>query len=372
MLGGGGARAAYQAGVLRGIASMMPSVHFPILTGVSAGAINAAYLANASKDFASTTHDLVQLWEGIRSEDVIATQGGPLVGNVLRWGIRLLSAGKDPLPPTRSMLDTGPLRRLLTMKLAATSSGQLPQLQRNIESGALEALAITSTNYATGQAVSWVSGRNPKMWQRPLRRSEPCEITVEHVMASTALPFFFPAIEIAGHWHGDGGIRLTAPLSPALHLGARKILAITTRRVPGVRPLPMEHANVYPSPAHILGILMNAIFLDNVDFDAANLERINRLFADDPNGRDGELRRVELFVIRPSEDLAAIASEFEFELPGALKYLTRGWGTQESRSSDSLAMLLFEAGYARRLIELGEADAERQADELLAFLSDDP
>lgn len=368
MLGGGGARAAYQAGVLHALAQQAPDLQFPILTGVSAGAINAAHLANTTGSWVDSTERLVKLWANIRSEDVIGTRGAPLVTNALRWSIRLFSGGTDPVPPTRGMLDTEPLRRFLHKELSADRNGHLPQVQRNLEAGRLDALAITSTNYATGQAISWVASKNAAMWERPLRRSAPCEMNVEHIMASASLPLFFPAVEIAGHWHGDGGIRLTAPLSPALHLGAQKILVISTRRMPGKAATVDENASAYPAPAKILGTLMNAIFLDNLDFDAANLERINQLLSDQPTS-ETSLRPVDLLVIRPSEDLAAIAAEHEFELPGALKFLTRGWGTRQTRTPDSLAMLLFESGYTQRLIELGKADARAQMPRLRQFLS---
>lgn len=368
MLGGGGARAAYQAGVLQALSEELPNLRIPILTGVSAGALNATYLANTRASFAEAVLEMVELWSNIKSSDVITTRGAPLVANALRWGVRLFSGGSDPMPPTRGMVDTDPLREFLVRKLSASPDGRLPGVEANLRAGQVEALAVTSTNYASGQAISWVAGEAAKMWERPLRRSERCAMTVDHIMASASLPLFFPAIKLGEHWHGDGGIRLTAPLSPALHLGANKILVISTRRVPAKSPAADANCSTYPAPAQILGTLMNAIFLDNLDFDAANLVRINELL-ECAQGELNDLRPVELLVVRPSADLAAIAGEHEFELPGALKFLTRGWGTRQTKTPDSLAMLLFESGYTRQLIELGRTDARAQMDALVAFIT---
>jgi NTE family protein len=216
--------------------------------------------------------------------------------------------------------------------------------------------------------VTWVQGRDVTLWQRPQRRSELASITVEHVMASSSLPMLFPAVRIGTEWYGDGGVRLTAPLSPALHLGATRILTIATRysrsREEADRPL----TDGYPPPAQVLSVLYNAIFLDLIDEDIMRLERMNRMLDDmPPTDREG-MRLVEILVLRPSRDLGKLAGEFEPRLPRAFRYLTRGLGTRRTTSPDILSLLMFQADYLRRLVELGEGDVEANKDRIDAFL----
>lgn len=370
VLGGGGARAAYQAGVLRGIAQRYPNLQIPILTGVSAGAINAAFLANHQGDFATAVEGLTQLWANLKVEDVMRARPSQLLGTTLRWGINLLGGGSSHAPPVRGMVDTAPLRELLTRLFAPPSAAaQFSGLSRNIEVGKVRSLAVTTTNYATGESVTWVQGQENLGWSRPMQVTLGCTLTADHIVASASLPLFFPAVQLNGDWHGDGGLRQTAPLSPALHLGAEKILAVAARReLPPGGSRRWRAEQPYPAPAQILGIVVNSIFLDMFDNDAVTMERINQLVRTLPPEQRGGHREVKLKVIRPSADLGRIAREFEFELPGGLKYLTRGWGTQKSASADSLAVLLFEAGYTQRLMQIGEQDAEAMRDEIAEFI----
>ncbi|MDX1438970.1 MAG: patatin, partial [Rubricoccaceae bacterium] len=250
-----------------------------------------------------------------------------------------------------------------------------------IAAGRLDAFAITTTSYSTGQSVTWVQGSDVDTWDRPNRRAVRADVGVDHVLASASLPFFFPAVPIrhatiGDGWYGDGGIRLTAPLSPALHLGAKKILAVSTKYGRTAEEADVPVIDAYPPPAQILGVLMNAIFLDLLDRDAQVLRRINRLLETrelppgvevDPAG----FRKVKLLVLRPSTDLAKLASQFEPTLPSSFRFLMRGLGVRETRSPDWLSMLLFEPGYLRLLIEIGEADAEARADQVAEFLEND-
>ena len=230
----------------------------------------------------------------------------------------------------------------------------------------LRAIAVTATEYATGRTVTWFEGRDIAGWERPRRRSERTQLTVDHVLASAALPFVFPAVEVDGCWYGDGGIRLAHPLSPAIHLGAEKILAISTRyRLPPERPEVCD----YPPPAQIGGVLMNAIFLDAIDQDAAMLRRVNRLLGYVPPNRRGELRRVEILVLRPSEDLGRLAARFEHELPRPLRFMSRGLGTRDLSSQDWLSTIMFEPGYIEEMMAIGERDAEARRDQVAAFLT---
>ncbi len=216
--------------------------------------------------------------------------------------------------------------------------------------------------------MTWVEGRSIGEWERAHRKSKRVRLCVNHVMASAALPMVFPAVEVGGTWYGDGGMRLSAPLSPAVHLGAQRILAISTRyaRTRGEADQPVVAG--YPPPATVAGVLLNAIFLDLLDADALRLERINQLVAKVPPENRGDLRPVRLLVLRPSRDLGKLANEFESDLPFAFRTLTRGLGTRETHSNDLLSLLMFQPDYLQALLELGEADAEKEAGRLHAFL----
>ncbi|HEX6313583.1 MAG TPA: patatin-like phospholipase family protein [Gemmatimonadaceae bacterium] len=369
MLGGGGARGAYQAGVLRAIARRYPSLRLPILTGISAGAVNTTFLAAQAAPLPEATDQLVRLWLSLTPDQVYNVRALPLLGNVGRWGMRLVRGGMDGKEPTRGLLDTAPLRHFLERALPHNADGSLPGIQNNIRTGRLDAVALSATSYTTGQSVTWVQGRDVTLWQRPQRRSELASITVEHVMASSSLPMVFPAVRIGPEWYGDGGVRLTAPLSPALHLGATRILTIATRysrsREEADRPLTPG----YPPPAQVLGVLYNAIFLDLIDEDILRLQRMNRLLDEVPPAEREGMRLVEILVLRPSRDLGKLAGEFEPRLPKAFRYLTRGLGTRRTTSPDILSLLMFQADYLRAIIELGESDVETNRERIDEFLS---
>jgi NTE family protein len=229
-------------------------------------------------------------------------------------------------------------------------------------------VALGTTSFTTGLSVMWVQGRAIELWERPKRRSVQTQLGLDHVMASAALPLVFPAVQIGSEWHGDGGVRLAAPLSPALHLGAHKIIAVATRY-----ERTSEEANVaevvgYPPPAQVLGVLYNAIFLDLIDQDVIRLARMNKILREVPEERRDGLRIVDILVVRPSRDLGRIAKEYEVRLPRAFRFMTRGTGTRETSSPDFLSLLMFQDDYIGRLIELGEADAAARSDEIAAFL----
>lgn len=370
VLGGGGARGAYQAGVLRGIGRQFPELRIPILTGISAGAVNAAHLARHPGPLQSAADDMAELWLGLEPENVYDVAVLPLIRNVIGWGARLISGGRrHGREPMRGMIDTSPLRGFLNRAFDAGADGTLPGIAHNIERGVLRAVALSAISYTTGQSVTWIQGRDVKLWQRPQRRSEKAHLTVQHVMASGALPMLFPAVRVGDEWFGDGGIRLTAPLSPALNLGAARILTISTR-YQRTRTEAGRHAvDGYPPPAQVLGVLHNSIFLDAIDADIVRLQRFNRLLANLPPTKRHAMRIVEILVIRPSRDLAKLAGEFETRLPAVIRYLTRGWGTLQTASPDVLSLFLFQTDYVRRLIELGEADAVAQSARIHAFLT---
>ncbi len=370
MLGGGGARGAYQAGVLRGIAKKLPHLRFPIMTGISAGAVNTIHLASHEGSFGQATQSLVDLWLKLTPEQVYEAHAFPLIRNMVRWGMRLLSGGAGTGPePMRGMINTEPLRKFLNRNLLSGEDGSLPGIARNIASGSLRAVALSATSYATGHSVTWIEGQNVELWQRPQRRSEATRLTVEHVMASSALPMLFPAVKVGDQWFGDGGIRLTSPLSPPLHMGATRIITISTRHRPSWAVSTTPASRRYPPPAQVLGILYNSVFLDLIDEDILRLEKVNHLLADLPPEKRESMRVVDIMVIRPSQDLQTLARELEPRLPSFLRYMTRGLGTRQASNPELLSLIMFQSDYVRRLVELGEADAESQAEKVEEFLS---
>jgi NTE family protein len=365
VLTGGGARAAYQVGVLASLARRYPELRIPVLTGISSGAINAAHLAASGGTFGEAVEELRALWSGLSPEQVFRVDAGSLLGNVARWGLRLVSGGSSAAPQVRGLVDTTPLREFLERALPS-ENGRIAGIDENIRRGALDAVGITTTCYGNGSSVVWIQG-NARPWERPQRRSVPCRLGIDHIMASAALPLFFPAVRIGRDWYGDGGIRLAAPLSPALHLGARRLLAVSTRH-DRIGPHPRRDSRGYPAPAQVAGVLMNSIFLDLIDQDVLRFERLNRLLERMPPEDRMGLDVVNLLVLRPSEDLGRLARHYEPRLPGAFRFLTRGLGTRQTRSPDMLSMLMFQGDYLTHLIRMGEADAEARADEIAAFI----
>jgi NTE family protein len=367
VMGGGGARAAYQIGFLRFLAREFPELEIPIITGVSAGAINAAHLASHHGTFEQAVEELHQLWGRLTVGDVFRADPASLFWIALRWTFQLFSGGMAGPVRVKGLVDTRPLKEFLTEVLHSVD-GELTGVQYNLAKGRLKALALSTSSYTTGQSVTWIQGCGLCEWEKPQRVSKKTVMSIDHVMASSALPLFFPAVEIDDQWYGDGGIRLAAPLSPALHLGADRIIAVSTRYARS----PEEAAEItvpgYPPPAQVLGVLLNSVFLDLLDQDALRLERLNELLEHVNLEKAEKLRQVKLLVLRPSRDLGKLAGEFEPRLPRTFRFLTRGLGTRQTRSPDFLSLLLFQEDYVGRLIELGERDAEARADEIRAFI----
>lgn len=371
VLSGGGARAAYQVGVLRILAREFPEAIPDILTGVSAGGINAAFLAARQEPYQQKIDELAEMWSHLRIDEVFSVDLHNIGWRMLRWGGRLVSGGKSPLPPAKSMVDTSPLREFLERELHAKSGEPIEGINQSLHDGWLHAFALTASSYTTGQSITWVQTREDcamPSWERPLRKSSTCALRVDHVMASAALPFFFPAIEVDGAWYGDGGIRLTQPLSPAIHLGAKRIIAVTTRYAKSREEADRPSIVGYPPPAQVAGVLFNAIFLDQLDADAMQLRQLNALIERHPEDARMGLRPIELLVLRPSEDLGRLANQYEADLPKGFRFFTRGLGTKETRSNDMLSLVMFQTDYVKRLIELGEHDALARAGEIEKFL----
>ncbi len=369
VLTGGGARAAYQVGLVRHLAARMPDFHFDVLTGVSAGAINASFLASHPGSAAEATEDLSRVWLNLTPDHVFRDDGWSLGGMVVRWLLNLASGGLRYRPQVRGLVDTSPLGSHLARVLGAeVANGRiLPGIADNVARGRLDAVAVTTVEWSTGHTVTWVQGRDIETWERPKRRSERALLTLDHVLASASLPLIFPAVRIGNAWHGDGGVRLTSPLSPALHLGCDRLIAVSTRHEP---PVPTSADPTYPPPAQFAGVLLNAVFLDQLDQDANRLELVNGLLARMPESERGSFRRVDLVLLRPSEDLGRLATRFEPRLPKAFRFMTRGLGTRDTKSPDLLSLLMFQPDYIRAMIEVGERDAEARHAEIAALVGD--
>lgn len=370
VMGGGGARAAYQVGFLRCLARRFPELRLPYIHGVSAGALNAALLASHHGSFLQAVDELSHLWGNLTVDHVFRVDTRSLALNSVRWLRQLGSGGlRGARTQVRGLVDTEPLRVHLSEALHAVD-GEITGIRYNLERKRLKALAISTTSYTTGASVTWLQGRDIEPWERPQRFTEATTVTIEHVMASAALPLLFPAVKINGGWYGDGGVRLTAPLSPALHLGARRIIAISTRYARSIVETEEPIIHGYPPPAQVAGVLLNAVFLDLLDNDALRLERLNRLLEVLPEQHRHGLKPVKLLVLRPSQDLGKLASQFEAQLPRAFRFLTRGLGTKETESPDMLSLILFQPDYLRALIQVGEEDAEARCEEIAAFLTE--
>jgi NTE family protein len=364
VLAGGGARAAYEVGVLAAIAERVPGLEFPIVTGVSAGAINAVYLAAHPGSLAAAADGLRAQWSRLVAERVYHIRPVRLARGLWR-GVAHAALGHGAEPTTiRGLVDMSPLRAFLGAHI------DFAQLDANIAARRLRAAALSATEYGTGQTVTFVHGPpDAPTWRRAQRYAVRARLTVDHVMASAAVPILFPAVRLGDGFYGDGSVRQTAPLAPAIHLGARAILVVTQRSDPARVPSPAA-APQYPALAEVVGLLLHAIFLDALEADAERLERVNRLVTALPQAqRPDGLRPVRLLLLRPSRDLGALAAGCPVKLPRLMRWLVRGMGGQRASAVDFLSYLLFDPAYTSALIELGYGDARAQWSRIEAFLA---
>ena len=366
VLSGGGARAAYQVGALSGIAERAGGdVRFPIMTGVSAGTINAAFLAGHRGTLGDAARLLERAWLRMSVGKVFNSSVASILGSAAKWLWMLATGGRTPGFEVRGILDTAPLREMLSRVVSPNG------IDANLASGKLRALGLSATSYSTGRTVTFVQAANDvPIWQRVGRMSVRSRLSMDQVLASCALPLVFPAVAVGDEYFGDGSLRQTTPLAPAIHLGAGRLLAISVRYRRGFREFAERQVAGYPPPAQILGLLFNAVFADALEADAERVERINRTLALVPPGRphpDG-LRPLSLVVLRPSRDIGKLASDLGGHLPQALRVLIRGLGSADLKSPDLLSYLLFERPYIERLLELGRADALAQWDRIEPLL----
>jgi NTE family protein len=369
ILSGGGARAAYQVGVLKAIAQMLPKEApnpFPIICGTSAGAVNSAALAIYARRFQEGVKRLVTIWENFHVHHVFRADTIGVAANGARWIGALLLGGMGRYNPV-SLFDRTPLQELLTKYLP------VKRIQASIDAGALRAVSISASGYTSRQSIAFYQGvKSLSPWQRARRVGCATEITIAHLMASSAIPFVFPAVEIDREYFGDGSMRQMAPISPALHLGADRVLVVGVRQTSTVTPPRPEQSPAYPSFAQIAGHALNSIFLDSLETDLERLRRINRTVRLIPPKqlRDSgiNLRPIEVLVISPSEDLGKIANRHKDALPAPVRFMLRRIGALNREGSDLVSYLLFEEPYCRELIDLGFADTLKRKEEVLTFL----
>jgi len=366
-LSGGGALAAYQVGFLRQLLQYYPELNFPILTGISAGAINAAYLANYNGSFKQAVDSLYALWENIMISRVFRVDAPIIFLDLFKRLFHALSFGFIERSQFRSLVRTDPLRQFLEEHLRP-ENGIIPGIERNIRNGRLHAVAISSTSYASNQTITWTEGCCLVDWERPNRISHATRLTIDHIMASAAIPVLFPAVRIGREWHADGGIHFYCPFSAAIHLGADRVLSVSTGYQASWEEGEDAGVQDYPSMAQVMRVLMNAVFLDMLEQDAARLELTNGLLEKLPEEARYGKRIVKTFIRRPSSDLGKIAEHFEPAIPFFFRQMLRSHGTNKSSSRDWLGMLMFQPDYVRYLLELGEKDAAEKRVEIEDFL----
>ena len=366
-MSGGGARAAYQVGVLRAISDLLPKNSgnpFPIICGTSAGAINAVALAADASNFRRAVSRLMAVWKNFHAQHVYRADPLGVFRNSMKWMFAATSGGLKNTPV--SLLDNTPLRRLLTERVDFGS------IQRCIDAGDLCALSISASGYTSGQSVCFYQGIPELLpWTRVRRLGLRMDIELDHLMASSAIPFIFPAVRINREYFGDGSMRQIAPISPALHLGAQRVLVIGVGRQLQAQPERVKVAS-FPTLAEIAGHAMNSIFLDAMEVDLERLLRINRTLSLIPREalqqNDMPLHQVECMVITPSEELEKIAVLHAHTLPATVRMLLSSIGAMQSRGANLVSYLLFEKSYCRALITLGYRDTMARKDALLAFL----
>jgi NTE family protein len=366
---GGGARAAYQIGVLKAIAEMLPSdapSPFTIICGTSAGAINAASLAAKSDHFKNSVRRMHNVWSNFTSEQVFRIDAFGIIKTVSHLLLAMVLGGFGKHSPIY-ILDRTPLRKLLEKFIDSSV------YQRAIEKETLHALSVNATGYSSHQSVSFYHGHSSlKNWKRAQRIGFSTRITVDHLMASSAIPFLFSPIKLNREFFSDGSIRQTAPISPAVHLGADRILIIGNRQV----DYELERVSdpKPPTLGEIAGHTLNSIFLDSLDADIERLQRINKtvnLIDDQSREQHGvTLRQIEVQVISPSDDIGKMAAEHAHELPRSIKVLLRSIGAYSKTDSSFMSYLLFERGYCNALIKLGYEDTLREKENIRHFLRD--
>jgi len=373
ILGGGGARAAYQVGALRAIVRILGRggrIPFPVLCGTSAGAINAAALAINADDFRCGVARLLRWWRRVSVAEIYRADLAALSRHSAQFLAGFLT-GTRPPPGVAALLDNAPLANVLDRQF------DFGRLAAHIDSGALRAFSINATSYTTGHAVSFFQG-SPSVaaWHRTRRRGQRAQLSRDHLLASAAIPFIFPPGRIDDDYFMDGSVRQLSPLSAPLNLGARRILVLAVGQFSGYRPAPNAGPAAYPSFAQAAGHALSTIFLDNLAADLERMAQVNRLVDLVPPKQLREsglhVGHVEALVLAPSQDLGALALRFADRLPNAVRALLRALGSTRGTGANLTSYLLFDREFCRALMDLGYADTMARRAEVADFFAGAP
>ena len=369
VLPGGGARCAYQVGVLKAISEMLlkgSPCPFPIISGTSAGAINSVVLAIRARRFMRGVAELEKVWGDFRTHHVFRSDAQTMLRTGTRWLTSLSTGGLLGEAP-HSLLDNEPFRQLLSRHL------NISHIQNSIERGFLDAIAVTAAGYGSARSVSFYQGKpGLEPWSRVRRHGQPVTLRLDHLMASIAAPLIFPGVRIGQEYFGDGAMRQATPLSPAVHLGAKRILVIGVRNEePDPEPGPDDPVP-YPSLGRVAGYMLDALLMDGLSSDLERLARLNYIVNEQPgrtlSGQFESLKSIDALIMYPSQDIREIALRYVHEMPRAVRLFMRTLGALNYGGRQLVSYLLFEAGYTRELIFLGYTDAMSRRKQLEDFL----
>ena len=356
VLTGGGARSAYQVGVLKGVAELLrrgSACPFPIITGTSAGAVSAVALASDAAHFRRSVYAIERVWRDFRVHQVFKADAVNMLKSGLHWMLAFLTGGWLVHPP-HSLFDNTPLWNLLREQL------DFDGIPRSLYKKHLQGIGVCATCYEDADSVTfYASSSAVEPWARVYRKGARAQLTLEHLMASLSIPFLFRPVLLNDHYFGDGAMRQTSPLSPAVHLGANRLFIIGVND-PAASGVPSSRRATEPGFGQMFGFMLDSLFMDQLN---ADLERISRY------NEANDARRIEFLVMTPSRDVNEIARRHARELPRSLRALMRAMGAGNAASTLLLSYLLFERGFTRELIDLGHADARARGEEIRAFLA---
>ena len=366
VLPGGGARAAYQVGVLKAISELIPDSNpFSIISGTSAGAINASLLASRSQSLKEAVEVLSGVWCNFKTNKVYRTETTVMLKSIFQWLLTVSSGGVLAKNP-KSLLDNSPLRQLLEDTI------NLEGIKNNIDKGNLDAFAITAASYSSKKSVTFFQSEEDDIdWERFLRVGVKTDILIDHLMASIALPLIFPAVKINNEYFGDGAMRQATPLSPAIRLGAEKLLIINTdSKSPNNQ---LTDNQIYPSIGEVGGYMLDALFTGGLLSDLERLDRINQIIENSGTNpiqtSTKKMKHLEYCVISPSKDINKIAKEHYSDVPYSIKLLMKGLGLKNREESELLSFLLFESSFTSSLIQLGFEDGMTNQSEIKAIVA---
>ncbi|MGB5261185.1 MAG: patatin-like phospholipase family protein [Gammaproteobacteria bacterium] len=371
ILPGGGARNAYQAGVLKAIADMLPEDArnpFDVISGSSSGALNAVLLASSASRFQEGVDRLWGIWANFHIGKVFRVDRWTAIKSAFGWAANFLLGGLKQQP--RSVLDNSPLRELLERHI------RFARIQQAIDASDLRAVSVTASGYTSGLSVAFYQGiKDLVPWKRARRTGLPTELTLNHLMASSAIPVLFPAVKLRNEYFGDGSMRQTAPLSPALHMGANRLLIIGVRNS-ALDPLPVDTREVnYPSFGQISGYIFDTLFMDSLDADIERMRRINHTITETRDKRveykDTSLRQIDYLVISPSQDVREIVAKYVQNFPKSVRILLKGIGALAREGRPLMSYLMFDAPFCKELMELGYRDGMAARDQILHLLGQD-